>query len=80
MCEPVYITIDGKKIIKINRYGCFSAEYVKLTGKPYLKKDRKKNWYSKTQCLKMKKPIEKDEEPVGFSRAMHGYYGLYERI
>jgi hypothetical protein len=77
--KPVFITVNGKEIQMINSYGYYTAEYVKTSGKPYRYADRKENWYSKTQCKNMKKPVNKNEEPVGFSIAMHGYYALYER-
>lgn len=63
----------------INQYGFYTANYVRMSRKPYLTEERQKNWYSKTQCKKMKKPVADGEEPVAFSRAMHGYYPLYER-
>lgn len=77
--KPVKININGKEIEMINSHGCYSAEYVRNSGKPYKAEDRKENWYSKTQCLKMKKPVLEGEEPIAFSRAMHGYYPLYQR-
>lgn len=77
--KPIYGNINGKEMKIMNDYGFYTAEYVKTTGKPYKGIDRKKNWYSKTQCKKIKMPVKDGEEPVAFSIAMHGYYALYER-
>lgn len=77
--KPIFTNVNGKEIKMINSYGYYTAEYVKSTGKPYKSDERKDNWYSKSQCKKMKQPVKENEEPVGFSIAMHGYYALYER-
>lgn len=78
--EEVYTTINNKNIIMINSYGYFTANYVRETGLPM--KERKDNWLSKSQCNLIKKPVGEEElidGIVGFARAMHGYYALYER-
>lgn len=64
------------------KYGTYTAEYCRSTGKPmYQKSDWKKRekLYSPTQCKKMGKPVQEGEEPVAFYKTMNGYCGLYER-
>jgi len=60
--KPIYANVNGEEIQMINSYGFYTANYVKTTGKPYKAKDKKNDWYSKTQCKKMKMPVSKDEE------------------
>lgn len=63
-----------------NRYGNYTAEYCRSTGKPmYQNWGEREKLYSQTQCQKMKKPVKDGEEPVAFYRVQHGYCGLYER-
>ncbi|OEH86053.1 hypothetical protein BHU72_14580 [Desulfuribacillus stibiiarsenatis] len=80
--EPVNTIIDGETIEMINSYGCYTSKYVRLSGKPYYKgiENRPKNLYSKTQCKNMKRQVGEKEEPVAFSKAMHGYYPLFLRV
>ena len=81
-CPELCIEHGNKLIIMINSYGYFSGEYVRATGLPFSKSERQSNWLSKTQCKIIKQPVLEDEEYngiVGFARAMHGYYALYER-
>lgn len=79
--KPVYITINGKEILIKNHYGWYTAEYVKAMNIPRCKIDvkREDNWYSATQCKKIKMPVVEGEKPVAASTAMHGYYLVYER-
>lgn len=65
------------------KYGTYTAEYCKSTGKPMYSKNEyeyRRGLYSKTQCRRMGKPVTEREEPVAFYRVMNGYCGLYERI
>lgn len=65
-----------------NKYGNYTAEYCRSTGKPmYQKEDWEKRakLYSRTQCRKMGRPVQDGEEPAAFYRVLNGYCGLYER-
>ena len=79
--EMVYTEINGKRIIMKNSYGWYDAEYIKAMNIPRCNIDitRKPNWYSATQCKKIKMPVTEGEKPVAASRAMHGYYLVFER-
>lgn len=64
------------------RYGTYTAEYCRSTGKPMIQKkdyEERKNLYSRTQCARMKQPVEEGEEPDAFYRVANGYCGLYKR-
>ena len=79
--EEVHITLNNKIVKMINSYGFFAAEYVHARNLP--KHRMSENWLSRTECKIIKRPVTDDEllgGIVGFSRAMHGYYALYERI
>ena len=77
----VYITINEQTILMKNSYGWYTAEYIQTMNIPRCDSDttRKSNWYSATQCKKIKLPATEDEKPVAASRARHGYYLLFER-
>lgn len=78
--NPVYTIVNDEVVEMTNSYGYFSAQYVRATGLPT--GERKDNWLSKSQCKLIKKPVGEEELTegiVGFARAMHGYYALYER-
>ena len=70
-------------MVKLNRYGWYSAEYCKSTGLPmYDKKSYAAvadKYLSKTRCAKIKKTVREGEEPVAFYRMDRGYCGLYLR-
>ena len=78
---PVYVTINGKEVEMKNSYGWYSAEYIQAMNIPRCNIDivRKPNWYSATQCKKIKMPVTEGEKPVAASSAMHGYYLVFER-
>lgn len=61
-------------------YKTYTAEYCRSTGLPMYKHgDKFENLYSKSKCLKMKRPVADDEDPVAFYKVMNGYCGLYRR-
>ena len=63
---PVYVTINGKEVEMKNSYGWYSAEYIQTMNIPRCNIDveRKPNWYSATQCKKIKMPVTENETPV----------------
>lgn len=79
--EEVYTIVNGKEVLMKNHYGWYSAEYIEAMKLPrcLIDVERKPNWYSSTQCKKIKMPVQEGEQPVACSRAMHGYYLVYER-
>ena len=68
---------------KLNRYGWYSAEYVKSTGLPKYNKQNyaevSDKYLSKTRCARIKAPVREGEEPCAFYRVDQGYCGLYDR-
>lgn len=65
----------------LNEKGFFTAEFVNVTGKPkfYDTKSVPKNFFSKTRCMKINKPVLVDEEIVAFRKVQCGYCALYLR-
>lgn len=64
-------------------YKQYKAKFVKLTNLPifnsYNFNDKDRRFVSKTNCKKLKQPVEPNEIPVAWYRGMNGFFPLFFR-
>ena len=75
--------IKKEKIIKINDYGFYTAEYCRNTKKPMISREDYPAFadilLSKSRCKKINKPVKDNEKIYAFLRVRNGYCALYYR-